>query len=178
MELQKVLEQRRSIRVYTEGGKPSKEDVVAMVQAAQEAPTWKNTETGRFYAVMDDAKVDEIREKALPGFNQDRSKNAALIVTTYVKDLAGHNQDKVADNEVGNGWGCYDLGLACENLLLKATELGYGTLVMGIRDAEVIRELLAIPEEENIMAVLAVGTAGEAPKRPRRKELDDVLKFF
>ena len=35
-----------------------------------------------------------------------------------------------------------------ENLILKAEELGYGTLIMGIRDAEKIREMCSIPETE------------------------------
>ena len=32
-------------------------------------------------------------------------------LTTFVKDKAGFQNDKTADNELGNGWGCYDLGL-------------------------------------------------------------------
>ena len=36
----------------------------------------------------------------------------------------------------------YDLGLANENLLLKAAEMGIGTLVMGIRDEKKLHEIL------------------------------------
>ncbi len=43
------------------------------------------------------------------------------------------------DNELGNGWGCYDLGLQNENLILKAKELGYGTLIMGLRATSSVR---------------------------------------
>ena len=108
---------------------------------------------------------------------RDRAKaeNASLIVTTFVHNHAGFQKDGTPDNELGNGWGCYDLGLQTENLLLKATELGYSTLIMGIRDADAIRKLLSIPEEENIMAVIAVGKAAEAPFRPKRKAVEDVL---
>ena len=42
-------------------------------------------------------------------------------------------------------------------------------------DADAIRKLLSIPEEENIMAVIAVGKAAEAPFRPKRKAVEDVL---
>ena len=49
---------------------------------------------------------------------------------------------------------------------------------MGIRDAGKIREILLIPEDEIIVSVLAVGKAGDDPKRPKRKELEEVAKFY
>ena len=81
-------------------------------------------------------------------------------------------------SNLGNGWGCYDLGLQNENLILKAAELGLSTLIMGLRNADKIREMLSIPEAETIVAVIAVGKADEEPSRPKRRELEDVLKIF
>ena len=101
-----------------------------------------------------------------------------MIVTTFVHNRAGFQKDGTPDNEIGNGWGCYDLGLQNENLILKAAELGLSTLIMGLRNADKIREMLSIPESETIVAVIAVGTADEEPSRPKRRELEDVLKFF
>mgnify|MGYP003281712221 FL=1 len=101
-----------------------------------------------------------------------------MIVTTFVHNRAGFQTDGTPDNEIGNGWGCYDLGLQNENLILKATELGLSTLIMGLRDGDKIREMLSIPESETIVSVIAVGKADEEPSRPRRRELEDVLKFF
>ena len=101
-----------------------------------------------------------------------------MIVTTFVHNRAGFQTDGTPDNEIGNGWGCYDLGLQNENLILKATELGLSTLIMGLRDGDKIREMLSIPESETIVSVIAVGKADEEPGRPRRREVEDVLKFF
>ena len=72
----------------------------------------------------------------------------------------GFNDDGQPINELGNGWGCYDLGLHNMLFLLKAKEMGLDTLVMGIRDAQKLREVL------------------EEPKKPRRRELDDIAKFY
>ena len=83
-----------------------------------------------------------------------------------------------ADNELGNGWGCYDLGLQNENLILKAEDLGLSTLIMGLRESDKLRELLDIPEIETVVSVIAVGKADESPARPPRKELDAIAKFF
>ena len=80
-----------------------------------------------------------------------------MIVTTFVHNRAGFQTDGTPDNEIENGWGCYDLGLQNENLILKATELGLSTLIMGLRDGDKIREMLSIPESETIVSVIAVG---------------------
>ena len=64
-------------------------------------------------------------------------------------DRAGFQKDGTADNELGNGWGCYDLGLQNENLVLKAVDLGLSTLIMGLREADRLREILNIPESRD-----------------------------
>ena len=51
--------------------------------------------------------------------------------------------------------GRYDLGMHNQNLLLKAKDLGLDTLVMGIRDAGKLRELLSIGEDQDVAAVIA-----------------------
>ena len=178
MELQKVLEERRSVRKYKEGGAPSEEEILTMIRAAQEAPSWKNSETGRYYCITSEETLDKFRKECLPAANAAKSLNAALIVTTFVKDQAGYEKDGTPDNELGNGWGCYDLGLQNENLILKAREMGYATLIMGIRNADKIRSLLNIPEDEVIGAVIATGTPAEEPSRPRRRETEEIVKFY
>lgn len=179
MEFQELLWKRRSIRSYDADGKPEKDDIIELIKAALEAPSWKNTETGRYYCVLSDEMIEKFGEACLPSFNRDRTRHAAYIVTTYVKDTSGFNvHDKTPDNEAANGWGCYDLGLQNANLLLKAAETGFSTLVMGLRDAEAIRTLLSIPENEAIMSVIAIGQSSDTPARPKRKDVSDVLKFY
>ena len=148
------------------------------VAAAQEAPSWKNSQTARFYCLVSEDICNKLREECLPGFNRERAENAALIVTTFVHTRAGFDKEGNPDNEVGNGWGFYDLGLNNEILVLKAAELGLGTLIMGIRDGEKIRGLLDIPESETVVSVIAVGAPDEHPIRPKRRALEDVAKFF
>mgnify|MGYP000591573374 FL=1 len=123
--------------------------------------------------------VDKIRMECLPDAgNAGKSEHAALIITTFVHDHAGFQKDGSADNELGNGWGCYDLGLQNENLILKATDLGLSTLIMGLREADRLREILNIPETETIVSVIAVGKAAEEPIRPHRKPIEEIAKFF
>ena len=179
MEFQTLIENRRSVRKYSPNTDISKEQIQQLIKAALEAPSWKNTETGRYYCVLSEDMKQMLRKECLCYANNDiKTEHAALIVTTFVHNRAGFQKDGTPDNEIGNGWGCYDLGLQNENLILKAAELGLSTLIMGLRNADKIREILSIPESETIVAVIAVGTSDEEPSRPKRRELEDVLKFF
>ena len=56
--------------------------------------------------------------------------------------------------------------------------MGFDTLIMGGRDADALRSIFSIPEEETIMAVIALGYRAVDPERPARKPLDEILKFF
>lgn len=179
MELQDVLNERRSIRNYDADKKVTKEQLEIIINAAILAPSWKNLQTSRYYCILSDEMIKEFSDKCLPEFNQKNSAGAgALIVTTFVKGLVGFDNGGNPVNEAGDGWGYYDLGLQNENLLLKATELGLDTLVMGIRDGEAIREMLNIPETENVVAVIAVGYKAKEANMPKRKELEEIAKFF
>ena len=179
MELQTALETRRSIRHYDPEKKVTKEQVETLLQAASLAPSWKNTQTSRYYCILSEDKIQEFSKKCLPEFNQKNSAGAgALIITTFVKGRVGFTKEGNPENEAGDGWGYYDLGLQNENLLLKATEIGLDTLVMGIRDGKAIREMLDIPETENVVSVIAVGYKAQEASMPKRKEVEEIAKFF
>lgn len=179
MEFQKVLESRRSTRKYDSTKKVTKEQIRELVQAAILAPSWKNSQTARYYAVISDENIEKIRHTCLPAFNATNSEGAAIVVTTFVKNRAGFNKETgEPDNDCGNGWGYYDLGLHNENFVLKAKEQGLDTLIMGIRDAEQIRKVLDIPTTEQIVSVIAVGYGAAEPVMPKRKNVEDILKVF
>ena len=168
MEFQKVIESRRSIRKYDAEKRVSEEQIREMIQAAIYAPSWKNSQTARYYCVLSQDMFEKVRTECLPEFNANNVEGAsALIVTAVVKNRSGYERSGEPTNELGNGWGVYDLGLANENLLLKAAEMGIGTLVMGIRDEN-------IPEEQMVVSVIGVGYGTVSPDMPKRKSVEDV----
>lgn len=178
MELLKILEERRSIRDYAAGVEISKEEIEKMIYAAQQAPSWKNSQTGRYYVAITDEGIEAVRN-ALPDFNAVRTKNvSAYIVTTYKTKISGHNGAGEPTDLNADAWGAYDLGLQNENLLLMARELGYDTLIMGLRDEEALIKLFDIPNDEAVMAIIAVGKRTNTPEKPPRKEIDEILKFI
>lgn len=177
MEFDEVVSKRRSIRAYQKTP-VSKEVVDQLINAAILAPTWKNSQTGRYHVVMSKEMLDKVRAEGLAPFNAENCKDApVLIITCFVSNRSGFERDGTPSNELGNGWGCYDLGLQNQNLLLKATDLGLSTLVMGIRDAGKLKELLSIPEEETLVSVISVGYGNADPAMPKRKEGKDITTY-
>lgn len=178
MEFDALLEARRSVRSYDGTKKVTKDQLQDIIEAALQAPSWKNSETARYYCVLDEEKVKEFRENCLPEMNIKKTLGASYVVTTFVSEISGFNADKTPTNECGNGWGYYDLGLHNANFIMKARELGLDTLIMGIRDEKEIRRMLNIPADEIIVAVIAIGYGAETPKKPRRKTVEEITAFF
>lgn len=178
MDFKDVVVSRRSMRAYDDSKTVTKDQIEEIVKMASYAPSWKNSQTARYYAVLDKDKCQEFATKCLPEFNIRNSKGAAYIVTSFVSGNSGFDTARnEATNECGDGWGYYDLGLNNENLLLAAKEAGLDTLVMGIRDAKAIREEIGIPDEEIIVSVIAIGYGTKDATMPKRKDISEILHF-
>lgn len=176
MNTKDVLEQRRSIRKFKPGS-ITKDQMEELVHASQMAPSWKNSQTARYYVATSEEGMNKIRA-GLPERNAHHTIHAAaLFVMTFKKDRSGFMQNGSPDNEVGNGWGFYDNGLATENLLLKAYDMGFGTIVMGIRDEQILRKQCQIPADEIITSVIALGIPDIHPTAPKRKEVSEIITY-
>ena len=166
MEFCELVKTRRSCRKYAEA-EVLKQDIEEIITCALQAPSWKNSETGRYYVAIGKDAIKQVYD-CLPDFNQKSSCNAAYIVATFKKGESGNGDDN---------WGSYDLGLQNSYLILKAKELGYDTLIMGLRDEAKLRQTFSIPNDEIMLPVIAIGKAdGELVNRPR-KALTEVLKI-
>lgn len=158
MEFEKLIIERRSCRKYAASAEDA--PVAEIIREAQMAPSWKNTQNARCYVSKDLAKF-------LPEFNLGSTKGCdTYILTTFVKGLSGNGDDR---------WGAYDLGLHDAYLILAAKNHGYDTLIMGIRVEKGIREYFDIPENEEIMSVIAIGKAGCDMILRERKPLSEVM---
>lgn len=177
MEFTTCIRQRRSIRNYID--KPVEKEVLTkLIEAAQLAPSWKNSQVGRYYI----AHTLENKAKAvgcLANFNQKNAENAAaIIVSTVVKNRSGFERDGSYSTHLKEGFQYFDNGLQVENLCLQAYELGLGTLIMGLYDEPALRDLFQIPADQDIVAVIAVGYYEEEPEMPKRKALEDISVFI
>ncbi len=179
MEYAQLLESRRSIRKFKPGMKISEDQIKEMIDAAIQAPTWKNSQTGRYYVALSEEKMNFIRNQSLPSFNAANCENAvAIIITAYETKRSGFERDGNPTNELGDKWGVYDLGLQNENLILKAREIGYDTLIMGIRNVDMLKSEFDIPESQEIVSIISVGVREADAEKPKRKTPDDITRFF
>ena len=170
---------RRSIRKFT--SEPISHEVLqSVVETASYAPSWKNTQITRYIAVEDPALKSSIAKKATAAHpNNANIINSApiLIVVTMIKNRSGFERDGSFSTAKGDRWQMFDAGIASEAFCLAAYEQGLGTVIMGIFDESVIGDLLAIPEDREVAALIAIGHPDEAPQAPKRKTVEDLLSY-
>ena len=174
--LDDLFQTRRSIRNYEPGRTISEAQVRELLTAAQNAPSWANQQPSKYYVAISPEKQAAVLE--MIGGNKDRVVNApVMIVSTFEKGKSGFFRGTPA-NDAGDFWGAYDNGLSNAYLVLKARDMGFDTLIMGMRESDKLRALFNIPEEEMILAVIALGYRAEEPNMPVHRPLDEVVKFF
>lgn len=109
MEFEALLEARRSVRAFDETKAVTEDQIKTLIEAGIQAPSWKNSQTARYYCILSDDIKAKFAADCLPEFNAKSSHGAALIVTTFVSNRSGFDREGNPDNECGNGWGYYDM---------------------------------------------------------------------
>jgi nitroreductase len=174
--LDEVFCSRRSIRAYEAGKTISEAEVRELLTATQNAPSWANQQPSKYYVAIGAEKREAVLE--LIGGNKERVINAPVfLVSTFEKGKSGFFRGNPLD-ATGDFWGAYDNGLSNAYLILKARAMGFDTLIMGMRNADALRALFEIPENEMILAVIALGYRAEDPSTPVHRPLDEIAKFF
>lgn len=178
MECSKVIQERRTIRAYQDRA-VDPQVINSIIQSATYAPSWKNSQCWRFYVVTEKQTLNSLKERGLPEGNRKKVELApCIIVACFEKGLSGLGADNQYANSIGEGWSYFDLGLAVENLCLEAYNQGLGTLIMGIRNEDVIQPLLNIPQQYEIVALIALGYPAMEPPMPPRKKVEEVSVFI
>ncbi len=154
MDAVQAIRRRRSIRRYTSDPVP-KADLETIVDAGRLAATGSNRQPWEFIVVTDRATIEQFTVSGA------WIKMAAAVIV-LVMDPASR-------------WWIEDGAAAIENMLLAGTALGYGTCwVEGDalpREAQ-FRDLLGVPDDKRIMALIPVGVPAEAPQVEKKSLLD------
>jgi len=76
-------------------------------------------------------------------------------------------------------WSIQAVSAACQNMLLTIHALGLGAVWTGamLIVEEDIKAMLGVPQEVQLMTVIAVGYTAQEPLPPVRKPLSDVMFF-
>ena len=177
MELKECILTRRSVRRFD--ARPVPHEVLEQVVAqAAYAPSWKNTQISRYIAIENRAMLDTICRDFLPEHNANIVSGAPLLIAqTFIKNRCGYERDGSLTTARGEGWQHYDCGIAAQTFCLAAHDAGLGTVVMGIFPHKELGAFLNVPENQELMALIAVGYPAEHPNAPKRKDVEVLLSY-
>jgi nitroreductase len=188
MDVFEAIHRRRAVRQYSPAP-VKKEDIHTILDAANWAPSGMNRQPWEF-VVVTGKKIGEIGA-SYRKVSEEYTKNwnlspmrGSLTREEFIQFAGTYGGAPVVIVVLTNTNESSDLRKAnlesasasMENLLLAATALGLGTCWMTgpLRDEKVLRNLLAIPEDKEIVAITPLGYPQGIPKDQPR--LDPELK--
>lgn len=179
MTAKECIKGRRSIRKFTQA--PIDHSLLAeIVETASYAPSWKHTQIVRYIAVEGELK-DKIADECTSDFPNNGAiiKNAPmLVVITAIKNRCGYKRDGSFTTRRGDSWQMFDAGIASQTFCLAAYEHGIGSVIEGIFDDRKVAELLNVPDDKEVIALIPIGYPAEEPVAPKRKPVDDLLSYM
>jgi len=149
-----TVTKRRSVRSYEQTPVPD-EVLVEVLGAARLAPSAGNKQPWHFIVVKDEDK----RARIAKGCRYGKFLSEAPVVIIAC-----------GDKKASPRWYAVDTSIALEHLVLAATALKLGTCWIGSFKREEIREMLKVPENLEIVALMALGYP--------RKNIDLMVKVF
>jgi nitroreductase len=151
MDVFEAIQERHSIRSYET--KPVPRGLIEKVlEAAHLAPSARNIEPWHFIVVTKEEKRKQL----------SRGKYAKFLAQAPLVIVA------CGDKKTSPEWYAVDVALAVENMILTAIGEGLGTCCVGSFDKNEVRTALGIPENFEVVVLLAIGYSAEKIDLSRR----------
>lgn len=165
MTVKEAILARRSIRKFQDREIP--ENILnEVLDAGRMAPSAKNMQNWKFIAVTDKA-LRPLMQNACGEQPCIGNAPASIVVCATEESLMACKQSRAT----------VDCSIALSFMMLRATELGLGTVWLGFFDAEKVKAVLNLPRDYIPVAVTPIGFPDEAPSERGRKELSEVVHF-
>ncbi len=173
MELHEAIMSRRSVRKFTDHY-VTDEELNIILEAAQWAPSWSNTQCWEFIVIRD----RELIHKIVDTFSETNparkgSETVSVLIAFCGKsDLPGFRDG--AKRTKFDSWYMFDLGIAVENMMLAVHDIGLGSVVVGSMDHNRCAELLNVTPPYELLGILPIGKPVEFKKEgPKRREISE-----
>ena len=177
MELDDAIKTRRSVRKFSDYV-VTDEDINCLIDAARWAPSWGNTQCWDFIIVQDKIKIEKLTD-LYSETNPARKCSyqcSCLIVACAKMKLSGHKN--MIPRTKFKEWFMFDLGMALQNLSLKAHDIGLGSVIVGSLDHDQVHKYLELPGDIDVVCVLPIGKPLDIKKSaPPRREIAEMLFF-
>jgi len=162
---------RRSIRAFSPVEIP-KNHIDQFLEALRWAPSAGNRQPWHFYVILN----KEIQGKlARAAFQQDFISQAGVV---FVVCGISEQSAKRYGERGKTLYVFQDTAAAIQNLLLLATDMGYGTCWVGAFDEAQVSEILSLPEGQRPLALIPVGQAAEKPVPPPRRQIEQTVTIL
>ncbi len=177
MPLMDLIRARRSVRRYAD--RPVERGLIEeCLEAARLAPSAENAQPWRF-VVVDDAQVKaRLADAAFSGVYRPTrfaAKAPGIVAVLAKPDIVANRLGRAIQ---GTKYYLIDCGIACQQFVLRATELGLGVCYIGWYSKRGVRKVLQVPRSHDIVVLLAVGYPDAAPSKPKpRKQLCDLVSY-
>lgn len=170
MDVQKVINIRKSIRKYKDK-QISDEIINELLDAARKAPSAKNVQSHKYFIVKDKVVKNKLIE--VGAFKQPFVNDAPLIIICCSDPSQYPKSTDVDETPVNYAY--IDLSIAASFLVLRATELGLGTVFVAWIYRNKIKEVLNLPKNYIIPFVIPMGYPDEDPNPKPRKGLKEII---
>lgn len=180
MQAIEMIKGRRSIRKYKDQI-VTREDINNIMEATRFTQSWGNTQVARFTFVQNEEIIKKLAHDGVKGFiyNVGTLKTAKnVMVLSFVQGKSGKLEpDSYATNKE-NEWEIFDAGIACQTFALAAHANGVGTCVMGIIDDKAIAEIIGLPSDQTVAALVTFGYPDEEVLDTKRLSVEELTTFI
>lgn len=154
--INEIIAKRWSIRAFDIKKVVSREQIVAICEAARWAPSCYNDQPYRFMVWDKNHNLEQYNK----AFNCIGEWNQRWVRTAPVL-LCALADNKFRYNGSPNRWAQFDTGAATQNLYLQAVSLGLMAHPFGGFDGDKIKSEFNIPDDFTPMAMIAIGYQSE-----------------
>jgi nitroreductase len=186
MNFKDLVKQRYSCRKFLPL-EVEEEKILECIEAARLAPSACNAQPWKFIVVSDVSIKQKLVEKATSGvYKISKFISNAPVIIAVLADK-GSFLSKVGSLVRNTKFYLIDIGIACEHLVLQATELGLGSCYVGWFSEKGVKEVLNIPKKYEVPLLICLGYPVVSYKESDpirrhagsnlRKELKDIVSF-
>ncbi len=153
-----IIFNRASVRRYT--SEPVSEEVLRnILEAGRRAPSAMNAQPWHFIVVTEQNLKEQLSKRRWTGFIKD----TALVV--------------VGCGEKMNHWSTIDVAIALQNMVIAAETQGLGSCWVGDFDQIELKEMLGIPDNLHVIAMVSFGHPAEKPAPRDKKSLEEIVHY-
>lgn len=162
MSLVDLILSRRSIRKYEDKDIP--EEVLRQIlETGRQAPSAVNRQPIHFVVVNERELLNNLCNNLIARFV--KRAPLAIVGCADTKSL------------LTGKWAVVDATIAMQNMVIAALTFGIGSCWIGACNEKKVKELLKIPDELKVVAVLTFGYPAEQPKQRKKKSFDEMFSF-